>query len=388
MADFFPLISRAVSMLPDTATQSDRDAIYNKARAALERQLRSIEPALTEENIAKELGTLELSIAKVEGDYAAPKNEVLQELEDNAIFEELRTLSSEEKNEEPLLSPILIPDNDIIKTGMRPIERPRVKLDEPIQTGQKSKRKLNLVFAAGLPIIIGLMAVFGIVAINNKQPPNVPKSAPSPISLDAPLTDTPAVAVVVAQPGSDANATIPVAVRASLYEEDPTNPQLRIERRGAIVWRLETDTSDQAGQSIPRIRGNMEFPDAKLNAEIVLRRNLDASFPASHTIDVRFLATALDAKTVKGISLPEFRTDFQEKGPMLQAVKAPDIDNTFLIALLNTEPFQATNIELLKKSGWLFFEIRFADGKRGEIVFEKGVAGENAFREAFLAWKQ
>jgi hypothetical protein len=388
MADFFPLISRAVSMLPDTATQSDRDAIYNKARAALERQLRSIEPALTEENIAKELGTLELSIAKVEWDYAAPKNEVLQELEDNAIFEELRTLSSEEKNEEPLLSPILIPDNDIIKTGMRPTERPRVKLDEHIQTGQKSKRKLNLVFAAGLPIIIGLIAVFGIVAINNKQPPNVPKSAPSPISLDAPITDTPAATVVVAQPGSDANATIPVAVRASLYEEDPTNPQLRIERRGAIVWRLETDTSDQAGQSIPRIRGNMEFPDAKLNAEIVLRRNLDASFPASHTIDVRFLATALDAKTVKGISLPEFRTDFQEKGPMLQAVKAPDIDNTFLIALLNTEPFQATNIELLKKSGWLFFEIRFADGKRGEIVFEKGVAGENAFREAFLAWKQ
>jgi hypothetical protein len=375
MADFFPLISRAVSMLPDTATQSDRDAIYNKARAALERQLRSIEPALTEENIAKELGTLELSIAKVEGDFATPKNEVLKELEDNAIFEEMRTLSSEEKNEEPLLSPILIPDNDIVKTGMRPIERPRVKLDEPIQTGQKSKRKLNLVFAAGLPIIIGLMAVFGIVAINNKQPSNVPKSAPSPISLDAPLTDTPAAAVVVAQPSSDSNATIPVAVRASLYEEDPTNPQLRIERRGAIVWRLETDTPDQAGQSIPRIRGNMEFPDAKLNAEIVLRRNLDASFPASHTIDVRFLATALDAKTVKGISLPEFRTDFQEKGPMLQAVKAPDIDNTFLIALLN-------------KSGWLFFEIRFADGKRGEIVFEKGVAGENAFREAFLAWKQ
>ncbi len=386
MADFFPLISRAVSMLPDTATQVDRDAIYNKARTALERQLRSVEPALSDENIAKELNTLEGSIAKVEGDYTSPKNEDLKEIEDNAIFDEFKVLSEAglEKNAEPLLSPVLMPDDEIVKTGERLIERPRVKLEEPALLGQKSK-KINLIFAAGIPIIIGLMAVFGIVALNNKQKPDAAKTISNLNTADIPRIDAPNTAAV---PNNEVNAIIPVAVRASLYEEDPTNPQMRIERRGAIVWRLETDISDQTGQPVPRIRGNMEFPDAKLNAEFVLRRNLDASFPASHTIDVRFLATALDAKTVKSISLPEFRADFQEKGPMLQAVKAPDIDNTFLIALLNTEPFQTTNIELLKKSGWLFFELRFGDGKKGELVFEKGVAGENAFSQAFLDWKQ
>jgi hypothetical protein len=388
MADFFPLISRAVSLLPDSATQADRDAIYNKARTALERQLRSVEPALNDDNIAKELNALEVSVLKVEESFIdknliKPEIEVTEASPSNEIFEELKYLAGEKNNEISKIEVVSIPDNDVTKTH----ERPQVKLENRTQVAQGTKKK-NLIFAAGLPIIIGLMAVFGIISLNNKQSSSIPKTASTPLSSGVQTAEKPNESKPSIPLNSEVSISIPVAVRASLYEEDSTNPQMRIERRGAIVWRVETDGSDQSGQAIPRIRGNMEFPDAKLNAEIVLRRNLDASFPASHTIDVRFLATALDAKTVKGISLPEFRSDFQEKGPMLQAVKAPDIDNTFLIALLNTEPFQTTNIELLKKSGWLFFELRFADGKRGELVFEKGVAGENAFSEAFLAWKQ
>jgi hypothetical protein len=384
MADFFPLISRAVSMLPDTATQADRDAIYNKARSALERQLRSVEPSLSDENITKELTTLEASIAQVEQGFTAPKTEALEELENIGIFEEFKTIAASENNQ----TAILTADSEAVKTIERPrISSPDIIVKDTLKTDIK-KKKTSLVFAAGLPIIVGLMAVFGILALNNKQAPNDAKVSSKVTPSETPSSEKPNGAPQSTTLNNDANVIIPVAVRASLYEEDPTNPQMRIERRGAIVWRVETDGADQSGQAIPRIRGNMEFPDAKLNAEFVLRRNLDASFPASHTIDIRFLATALDAKTVKAISLPEFRTDFQEKGPMLQAVKAPDMDNTFLVALLNTEPFQTTNIELLKKSGWLFFELRFADGKKGELVFEKGVAGENAFTEAFLAWKQ
>ncbi len=364
MADFFPLISRAVKLLPETATRTEREAIYNKARTALEKQLRSVDPALSEDNIAKELATLEASIERVEFDINPPETKIEADIpfQDN------------------------IPAADIPKLT----QRPRVPLADAEKVKSK-KQKRNMVLAAGLPIMLGIMAVIGILAWNNRQKPEdfkpLPKTAVLTTKQQGNISETDTREPVRSVEQAIEQA-VPVAVRASFYEEDPANPQSRIERRGAIVWRLEMDVPDQNGQTIPRIRGNLEFPDAKLNAEFLLRRNLDPSFPASHTIDLRFLATSLDAKIVKSIALPEFRVEILEKGPTLQAVKAPDIDNTFLIALLNTEPFQSTNIELLKKSGWFFFDTRFTDGKRGELVFEKGLAGENAFNEAFLAWKQ
>lgn len=369
MADFFPLISRAVKLLPDPATRTERDAIYNKARSALLKQLRSVEPALAQETIDKELTALETSIEQVEKDL-------------NPI--ETETDKTDIKTE------ILVQDNILETETLKSTLRPRVPLADA-EKSERKKVKRNLVLAAGLPIALGVMTVTGLLAWNNKQKPEDFTLAPKTVSSNSKPSST----ITVAEGKQSAKTieqtaeqTIPVAVRASFFEEDPVNPQSRIERRGAIVWRLEMDTPDQNGVSIPRIRGNMEFPDARLNAEFLLRRNLDTSFPASHTADLRFLATSLDAKTVKSIALPEFRAELLERGPTLQAVKAPDIDNIFLIALLNTEPFQSTNIELLKKSGWFFFETRFTDGKRGELVFEKGIAGENAFSEAFLAWKQ
>ena len=365
MADFFPLISRAVKLLPDSAARTERDGIYKKARSALEKQLRSVEPALTQDVITKELEALEISIKRVE-----------EEL--NPLQADIQNLDIKPK----MLVQDNIPETNILKSP----PRPRAPLTNT-ENFKHKKATRNLVLAAGLPIILGIMAMVGLLAWNNKQKPEDFKIAPKVASFSSKPSNSPA-GVEEKQPQNTLEQTIPVAVRASFYEEDPTNPQARIERRGAIVWRLEMDSSDPNAPSNPRIRGNLEFPDAKLNAEFLLRRNLDASFPASHTIDLRFLATSLDAKTVKSIALPEFRPDLLEKGPTLQAVKAPDMDNTFLIALLNTEPFQSTNIELLKKTGWFFFEVRLTDGKRGELVFEKGIAGENAFNEAFLAWKQ
>ena len=137
-----------------------------------------------------------------------------------------------------------------------------------------------------------------------------------------------------------------------------------------------------------RIKGEIELPDAGLNAEFIVRRNSDATFPASHTLNLRFIPVSKDAPTVKSVALPEFRDDPLVKGPALQGVNATVQDNEFLVALFNVEPVQSTNIELLKRPGWLDFELRFADGRRGELVFEKGAAGERAFRSAFASWGQ
>ena len=67
MADYHPLIARAVEGL-ENSTGEARRALYERARAALVSQLRSIEPALSEADITRERLALEDAIRKVEAE--------------------------------------------------------------------------------------------------------------------------------------------------------------------------------------------------------------------------------------------------------------------------------------------------------------------------------
>ena len=69
MADYYPLISRAVGALEKNSGENRR-VIYDRARAALLAQLRSVTPALEESDITRERLALEESIRKVEAESA------------------------------------------------------------------------------------------------------------------------------------------------------------------------------------------------------------------------------------------------------------------------------------------------------------------------------
>ncbi len=69
MADYYPLISRAVAAL-EKNNGENRRALYERARAALLAQLRGVTPALEESDITRERLALEESIRKVEAESA------------------------------------------------------------------------------------------------------------------------------------------------------------------------------------------------------------------------------------------------------------------------------------------------------------------------------
>jgi len=69
MADYYPLIARAVAAL-DKSTGEARRALYERARNALVAQLRGVIPALSESDITRERLALEEAIRKVEGEAA------------------------------------------------------------------------------------------------------------------------------------------------------------------------------------------------------------------------------------------------------------------------------------------------------------------------------
>src|SRR5216684_5651196 len=69
MADYYPLISRAVAGL-EKYNGENRRALYERALAALLAQLRGVTPALNESDITRERLALEESIRKVEAEAA------------------------------------------------------------------------------------------------------------------------------------------------------------------------------------------------------------------------------------------------------------------------------------------------------------------------------
>src|SRR5213595_3902764 len=70
MADYYPLIARAISGLDPSAPGESRRALYERARSALIAQLRSVQPPLSESEITRERLSLEEAVRKVESEAA------------------------------------------------------------------------------------------------------------------------------------------------------------------------------------------------------------------------------------------------------------------------------------------------------------------------------
>src|SRR5215510_1408185 len=70
MADYYPLIARAIAGLDPNAPGESRRALYERARAALIAQLRSVQPPLSESEITRERLSLEEAVRKVESEAA------------------------------------------------------------------------------------------------------------------------------------------------------------------------------------------------------------------------------------------------------------------------------------------------------------------------------
>src|SRR3979411_82779 len=70
MADYYPLIARAIAGLDPSAPGESRRALYGRARAALIAQLRSVDPPLSESEITRERLSLEEAVRKVESEAA------------------------------------------------------------------------------------------------------------------------------------------------------------------------------------------------------------------------------------------------------------------------------------------------------------------------------
>jgi hypothetical protein len=446
MADYFPLISRAVVGL-DKNTGENRRVLYDRARSALVAQLRGVEPALNESDITRERLALEEAIRKVEADAAkrsrpdvpevseAPPsltNHGLRGFRDNVAEAEGLGGAVAEANrsarefyeavpgdrrpqfgggdhdggghyfEPPVTEPPFgqepHADHDepqaveraLPTAGIMPPPQPQYHEDETYSRPVRSYgRVIKLVL---LMLVVGGLAGGGywqrntitkMVASFRSAPAPKPREAAAPAGQ-------PKIADRVGASNGTANpATAPaaaVAQKVVLYDEDPNDPKGR-RYVGSAIWRTETVSPGPGLAPELAVRADVEIPERHLRMTWSLRRNSDKALPASHTIEVMFTLPADFPEggigNVPGVLM---KSDEQARGVPLAGLAVKVTNGYFLIGLSAVDVDVQRNVQMLKERDWFDIPIVYTSGKRAILALEKGTPGARAFEEAFRAW--
>ncbi|MFI5011448.1 MAG: hypothetical protein ACHQAY_03780 [Hyphomicrobiales bacterium] len=398
MADYYPLLSRAIVNLGDSAGPDVRRAIYDRARTTLRSQLEAADPPLPHDQIERERAQLEAVIARLEIEARARTKpsrqpplrytQPLERSEDQSASQPEATAGAVE----PVPG---APQARERETASDHVTEPPARLDPPAKPGAAARlptidwRIAALVVAAVL--VVGTLAGLAYAFRDQVDPvrreeaeqaaanPAAPQAAPD-TKLSARL-GAPAPAAVA----PDTAPRIAVAQRATLFIEVPgAADQVPRTVAGRVVWSFDNLPSKPGQPLDPALVGSVEIPDAGITLKMQMTRNRDASLPASYLVGLIF--TTKDSN-VKDIAPVLMKADESERGTPLIGIQQPLGPNLFVMALSAADADIAKNFDLLTKRGWVEVQFRLADQRRGAIVFEKGIAGDRALLTAIDAWK-
>ncbi len=179
-----------------------------------------------------------------------------------------------------------------------------------------------------------------------------------------------------------------VAQRAVLFEENPGGGQQSLQQFvGNVVWKTETYSP---GNGLPPdlgIHATVEIPDRQFKVDFTIRRNQDASLPASHIIEITFdLPPNFDLGNVANVPGMRAKASESAQGLPLIGLAVRVTPGFFLVGLSAQEADRQRNLGLLITRNWLDLPMVFSNGRRGILALEKGVPGDQVFRQAYTAW--
>ena len=216
--------------------------------------------------------------------------------------------------------------------------------------------------------------------------------APAPAAAASPVLQSPAapqVPQVQAQAQPQAQAA-PAAVagmsRAAMLIGVASDPQKPMVNLGTAVWSIIPATGGQPSTLAVRIE--VDIPDQKMHATVTIRKNSDASLPATHTIDLRAtFADGAEIKGVKDMGLPQLRKEDTPTGDAISGVRVKINDSYYLVGLTRSDADAAHNLDLLASRNWFDFPLLLNDDRIAKLTFTKGEAGDKAMAQALDAWK-
>jgi hypothetical protein len=174
--------------------------------------------------------------------------------------------------------------------------------------------------------------------------------------------------------------------RAVLYDEDTkSNGRQYV---GSVVWSNEVIKA--AGQPDDvAVHANIDIPDRKFKMTMSLRRNVDKSLPASHTIELTFhLPQDFVGGGISSVPGILTKSNEQARGEPLAGLSVKVSDGFFLIGLSNVVADRGRNLKYLLERSWLDIPFVYSNQRRAILAIEKGAPGEQTFKAAFTAWGQ
>ena len=385
MADYYPLIARAVATAKD-ASPDVRAQVYERARGALMKHLRSATPALSADAIEREDVALDEAIARVEAEI----------------------LSGDAPGQDPDPAPNRyesVPETDAVTPREAPRRPPApIALPEDPNLAQARHQRWRLLATGGAVAAIAVgVALF---ALSQREDPG--RYAPA-VAAEAPANDSgPKLGSRVggepveparradsptnptASNNSPPVATQPavaVAQRAIFYEQRPDTPNEPTVVNGRAVWRLESAPSDQQGGQDTIVKVELEFPERAMTVEMVIRRNSDVALPASHLVEIKFQFRAGGGPIKELASPPTMKSEENQRGSPLIGLQVPVMENYFLVGLSNAPADIERNVSQLQSANWIDIPFRFSDDRIGVIAVEKGVQGAEAIEAALARWR-
>ncbi|HEY8381945.1 MAG TPA: histidine kinase [Microvirga sp.] len=408
MADYYPLIARAIDGLADSTPEARR-GVYERARAALTEQLRTLDPPLSETDIRREQLSLDDAIERLEAerdpDAARPR------LSDGVSLPGATPAPGPTDGSGQQAPPPAAPepaedafDEYLPQTTVADYEeasgpsRPRVDSRSPVI--RSAGRGRTLLLGSILALVIGVIAVAAWYLNTNDPRQLAAQQTPAPEAPAPRPTDGQKFGERVgggpplpqpanpASPAAPARTDVTVAQRAIFYEEDPANPQLPKAHPGRVVWRLEAVNAGQGRPLETAVRAVVEIADAGLTLNMLIRRNTDQALPASHTVELTFTTRAGEAgRAIRDVGLLQFKNEEAARGTPVAGLPVPVRENLFLIGLSNLQNDIDRNIELMVRRAWVDLPVRMASGQRAILSIEKGAAGEQVMNDAFRQWQ-
>jgi hypothetical protein len=276
-------------------------------------------------------------------------------------------------------------------------QRPRIEVVPP--RGGRSRTLRNVFVGAVLLIVIGLIATAAYM-LRDKPSDLQPgtsgtQDAPAEsgetkyadrIGGDPKPAERPPSAAPQPPP---AQPEIAVSQRAILYEENTNGGNnAPATTQGRVVWRLEAVPGEQGQPLETAIRGTIDMPDAGLSLAMTIRRNLDATLPASHTIELIFTQDPAGAsRGVQDIGLIQAKEEENARGSPVSGLPVRVRENVFLIGLSSLTNDVERNTDLLLNRNWFDLALKYTSGPRAIVSFEKGSSGTQVMQRAFEQWR-
>lgn len=416
MADFYPVLSKAIAGLQEQTPQARR-AIYDRARQVLVTQLRNVDPPISESEITRQRLALDDVINRIELDHAViepPAAPPPPPSPPPAAVVVVQAPLDDPKPVRPSFASLLpahaaagspppaqgAPDPEPLPAETIALpDRPRLDIAQAPRSRAGSKRKLIVLGGVALGLAAVGTAAFYVNRENQSpqsaavapqpaqpQPQGGPKinervgADPSQVPAPAPPTQP--------QTGTPPRGEIAVAQRAVLYLEPQDTSQPPRAIIGRVSWRVEAQNTGQGQLLETVVRADIDIADVGLQLVFTLRRNTDAAFPASHILGMRFQRSSDDGNgAVREAGVPQFKQEESERGAPLSAITTGLGENLFVSALSRVPVEVERNVDLIRTRNWIDIPVRFASGKRGIIAFEKGLSGDQRIAEGFAAWR-